>query len=262
MEINEASHSCLHFIALLNQSDRIQLLVLLHVAENNHDNGKSKSTQPYSSPVTDGDEAVSLERSLAAFCEAQGISYQSIKVQEPELKTTLEKTTRYADLLVVASNAILTTKMWGDPAEYLHSLLQLSECPAIVIPGNYSDVENIVFAFDGSASAMFAIKQFSYLLSGFSRLDVIAVIVKSRLTNNESIEPSVLKFLEQHFIGASVGLLKFQDKENLISWMNGLKKSIVVGGAFGRSSFSQLIRKSFVANIISDQQLAVFVAHM
>ena len=65
----------------------------------------------------------------------------------------------------------------------------------------------------------------------------------------------------QHFSRLQILKLNGDPKKSFGKWMEEKKNSILVSGAFGRSVLSQSFRKSFVADIIKEHQLPVFVAH-
>ncbi|MFD2872923.1 hypothetical protein ACFS5N_10625 [Mucilaginibacter ximonensis] len=49
-----------------------------------------------------------------------------------------------------------------------NKILNSAECPVIIAPHHTQPINKVLFAFDGSSSALFSIKQFTYLLPELS----------------------------------------------------------------------------------------------
>src|SRR6185312_1253519 len=68
---------------------------------------------------------------------------------------------RYADLLII-DPAISFTEDKNIPTKFVLQLLKQAECPVLIAPEEYNEIEEIVLAYDESKSSVFAIKQFYY----------------------------------------------------------------------------------------------------
>ncbi|MCF3107661.1 hypothetical protein LL912_02600 [Niabella sp. CC-SYL272] len=55
------------------------------------------------------------------------------------------------------------------------SLLQVAECPVVVVSDQTPDIEEIVLTYDGSASSLFAFRRFAHLFPCFESKRVIVV---------------------------------------------------------------------------------------
>src|SRR5689334_19179515 len=74
------------------------------------------------------------------------------------------KETRFSDLLIIdAETSPPLEKMSEIPSSFVDDLLTGSECPVIISPLKFDKIDEIIFAYDGSRSSVFAIKQFTYL---------------------------------------------------------------------------------------------------
>ena len=93
-----------------------------------------------------------------AACHVRGIPY-SIFRNNAQLVVDVALETRYADLLLID----LANKEGHIPTAFAKQLLHHAECPVVVMPVNFKGIEELVFTYDGNASSIYAIKQFTYL---------------------------------------------------------------------------------------------------
>ena len=75
----------------------------------------------------------------------------------------LTKETRFADLLIIGSEIFFKNISDNDSNIFLKHTLQHTECPVMVVPEKFYFPSQNILAYDGSASSVFAIKQFAYL---------------------------------------------------------------------------------------------------
>ncbi|RYG40522.1 MAG: hypothetical protein EOO01_27150, partial [Chitinophagaceae bacterium] len=86
----------------------------------------------------------------------------------------IKKESRFADLMLISSEHFYN--VFGDqPNEYMKEVLHTSECAVLLLPDSFVFPKRLLLAYDGSASAVFAIKQFAYLLPELSNLDTTLV---------------------------------------------------------------------------------------
>ena len=145
--------------------------------------------------------------------------------------------------------------------DYLRTALHSAECAALVVPEKFDYPEINILAYDGSESSAFAIKQFCYLFPELCRNKTLLVTVGYESGNRKLDEQYIEEFATRHFPDLNVLNLQIDPKRYFSTWMMEKKNAILVSGAFGRSSVSQLFKKSFVSDIIRDHMLPVFIAH-
>jgi hypothetical protein len=71
----------------------------------------------------------------------------------------------------------------------------------------------------------------------------------------------VVELAAQHYPDLTFYKLALDPEKYFATWMADQKSALLVSGSFGRSAFSQAFKKSFVATIIREHQVPVFVAH-
>lgn len=173
----------------------------------------------------------------------------------------IQKESRFADLMVIDSDRFY------DPIEdrsLYHSLImaiQKAECPVLVIPHNTAMPDQTILAYDGSASSVFAIKQFAHLFPELCGNRTFLVYAGEDKSASIPYEDNIKELAGHLFTNLTILHLHQNARKYFTNWLSAGRNAILVSGAFGRSSFSQIFRKSFAAPTIRDLRLPVFIAH-
>lgn len=193
-------------------------------------------------------------------CQKKHIEYRVHNDTDDLIVEALVKETRFADLLVVNAEAFYQLSELTEPEGYLKSILHLAECPVLIVPQKFSFPENVVLAYDGSASSVYAIKQFSYILNELCNKDVM--VVHEAAANSEKIPDEALieELAARHFNTPNL-LMFHKHMMRLAEWVKVKQSAMLVTGSYSRSNFSEMFRKSFVSKIIRDHKMPVFIAH-
>lgn len=195
------------------------------------------------------------------FCEKLGIEHSVHEDFEDLAIPTLIRETRFSDLLIIGSETFFHVPGIDDPSEALKDTLHGVECPVIVVPEEFDFPHTNILAYDGSSSSVYAIKQFAYLFPELAINKTLLIHLSEKddeeLPERENIE----ELASRHFRNLSLTNFEKNSKEHLEKWLAGERDTILVCGAFGRSLFSRMIRKSFVSDIIKQHQIPVFIAH-
>lgn len=173
----------------------------------------------------------------------------------------LIKETRFADLVIVGSETFYQTGLDNAAAsDNLPSLLHKSESPVLVVPEQYEFPENVVLAYDGSKSSVFAIKQFAYLMPELSCKSTLLVYA----ANPDKPIPDMYYIKElaaRHFNDLTILKLEADAHKYFETMMLDKRSPLLVAGAYDRSQFSNLFKKSFASDLINDFLFPVFIAH-
>lgn len=173
----------------------------------------------------------------------------------------LIKESRYAELQIVDPDMSLTEKKEELPSAFIKDILAHSECPVIMAPFNFYEVDEIVFAYDGSAGSVYAIKQFTYLFPEFSGKKITVVQVNEDGKNLYTGKEHVGELLQLHYSSIGYQLLQGKAADELFGYLLTKKNVFIVMGAFGRSMLSGLIRHSTAELIIRTINQPMFIAH-
>ena len=138
-------------------------------------------------------------------------------------------------------------------------MLQHTECPVLVVPENFYFPSQNILAYDGSASSVFAIKQFAYLFPDLCDNKTILVYAAEE-TEDIPAHVNIEELAASHFSNLAITVLD-GGKKDFSEWVLKYENPILVSGSFGRSGFSSLFTKNFVINIIDAHKTPVFIAH-
>lgn len=216
-------------------------------------------------PVLDDEDADITNKNVDRFeklCKKNSINYRIhkdfIDFALPELK----KESRFADVLIISGELFYKRFIELDHYDYLRDLLHVSECPVLVLPEHSPFPVNNIIAYDGSEEAVYALKQFAYLFPELAVNKTLLVYAQDK--NDSKRIPSkdyIVELATQHYKELTFYKLDMNPKKFFSTWIKNEKGSMLVSGSFGRSAFSQIFRKSFVADIIKDHKVPVFIAH-
>jgi hypothetical protein len=216
-------------------------------------------------PMVEDQEVDIIEQNMIRFqklCAANNIDNRLHKDFYDFTLPALKKECRFADLVILGSESFYKNFGQEEPNDYLKDALHAAECPVIVVPEKTSYPETNILAFDGSASSVFAIKQFAYLFPDLCQNKTLLIYAKNR---EEGIQFPDEEYIEElaarHFSDLSLFKLDFNPRKYLANWLADKENAILVTGAFGRSFFSRLFKPSFVSEIINAHKVPVFIAH-
>ncbi|HLI93783.1 MAG TPA: universal stress protein, partial [Puia sp.] len=117
-------------------------------------------------------------------------------------------------------------------------------------------------AYDASASAVWAIKQFTYLFPEYHDKKVLVVNVRN--SRDEFIEESfkMKEWLREHYQDVEFHVLTGNPSDQLFAFLLERKNSFVVMGAYGRGILSRFLRPSSARLIVRTLNLPIFVTHL
>lgn len=259
------SKGAIDFIKLINEQEKILVTGVFYLSI---DNRILIPTSLYPDPeplaMLVESERVSVQKTIELFkedCKKNGIEYRLHNRGKLWNVNELAKESRFSDLMVISEEKFF--RNWGleQPNHFMWQLMHNAECPAMIIPENFTGIEKILVAYDGKAEALFALKSFSILFSCFSNLETNIIYVEEK--ENEKI-PNI-EYLEEyaarHFSNLTIEKLHFAPEKYLMDWIFFRKNALLVTGAFSRSGLSNLLKESFVEKVIKDHALPVFIAH-
>jgi len=168
---------------------------------------------------------------------------------------------RFADLMILDAKTSFVMQDEAAPTGFAKKVLMGAECPVIVAPERFTSIGEIVFTYDGSASSVFAIKQFTHL---FPQLDEkAATLLYINEGDRQAIEDrrDIANWLSVHFSVINIVSLDGDLKTTLFEYLDSKMFTIVVMGAYGRSAISQFFKRSSADTVIQALDLPVFIAH-
>ncbi len=198
---------------------------------------------------------------FSAFCIEHHIRFHIHEDIKNKVVTEIMLETRYADLMILNSTEYYENLGAEIQEEYMSGTIHKAECPVVLLPGKYKKPENIILAYDGSASCVHAIKQFAYLMPQL--MDLPTLVIYAGSGNEEIPYINLLKeYAPVHFGGLAYYKLAEEPEDYMEKWIENKGSSILVSGSFGRSFLSELFKDNFVAEVIKTRNVPLFIAHL
>ncbi|OQP38812.1 hypothetical protein A4H97_19045 [Niastella yeongjuensis] len=154
---------------------------------------------------------------------------------------------RFADLLIIKASATRERKWKDTPTPFVKDVLAAAECPVLVAPNSLAEIKEIVFAYDGSRSAVFAIKQFTYLFPELAEKKAIVLQVNKDDDMPVTEQDHLGKWLRLHYSSIGFKVLQGKATEALFTFLHDRQHTIVVMGAYGRNGLSELVKPATAA---------------
>ena len=171
------------------------------------------------------------------------------------------KEARFADLLLIRNTTSFSVFPDTNPPRFVRELLVDAECPVMVVPETFHHIHEIIFTYNGTASSMFAIRQFTQLFDGFSELPVKVVYVTE---NEEKKMPSrklLVDYLASHYEDVQYQSLDGTPSAELLAITLTKTHSVITFGAYGRSKASRFFHRSDSESILRTANIPLFITH-
>jgi hypothetical protein len=204
-----------------------------------------------------------IENNIALFtaaCEKRGVQ-SSIHRDERMPASEIIAESRFADLLVVDAATSFKKVFEGSPTHFVKDILKDAECPVIIAPESFEGVDEIVFTYDGSASSIFAMKQFTYLFTELDDKKVTVFHVNENGEWNADEKRRISRWLQNHY-----SVIGFQTPEGdasyeMLAYLLRKKNVFIVMGAYGRTAFSRYFKHSHADILLKTITQPIFIAH-
>jgi hypothetical protein len=200
------------------------------------------------------------ERLLKDACSKRGIN-ATIHANRHISSTEIIAESRFADLIIADADLSFSERTEGAPSAFTKELLAKSECPVIIAPSGFDAIEEIAFAYDGSASAVFAIKQFIYLFPEFADKKITILHVNKKEEEFIVQKDKIGALLQHHYSNIGFHHLTGDAADALFEFLLGKRNMFVVMGAYGAHMFSRVFKASTSDLVLKTINLPVFIAH-
>ena len=168
---------------------------------------------------------------------------------------------RFSDLIVIDPETSFQKGERASGGHFIQEVLPAAECPVVVSPYRFERMDEVIFAYDGSASSVYAIKQFTYLFPMFKNKKAVMVNV-NREERSAMVEQFKMKeWLSAHYQDVSFVILNGSASDELLGYLLGKKDAIAVLGAYGRGILSRFLKPSHASLLLRTINLPVFIAH-
>jgi nucleotide-binding universal stress UspA family protein len=168
---------------------------------------------------------------------------------------------RFSDLIVVDPETSFRNVDKSFPGRFIRDVLLAAECPVVVSPYRFDGLNEVIFAYNGSSSSVFAIKQFTYLFPEFKHKKAIVVNVRSGEEAAIEEQYRMKEWLSAHYEEVEFVVLRGDSSDELFGYLLDRKDAIVVLGAYGRGILSRFLKPSHASLLLRTINLPIFIAH-
>lgn len=205
-----------------------------------------------------------VEQNLALFnkiCRNKGVKcFTSLHDSEDAVAAVLEES-RFADLVLVMPGLSIDSNEDELPSHFVKMLLAGAECPVLVAPRDCTTIDEVIFAYDGSRSSVYAIKQFTYLFPELADKRITLLQVNDDKDAPLAEKEKIVNLLKMHYSGIGFRLLQGKPSDELFGYVIQQKNALVVMGACGRSWLSELVKPTRAGELLKQLQWPLFIAH-
>jgi hypothetical protein len=199
---------------------------------------------------------------IEEFCADRHIRFIVRQDQFNFALQEIRKESRFADLLLLSGRHFFENISADQPNAYMKELLQHAESPVLLVPEKPTLPEQLVLAYDGSPSSVFAMRQFVYVFPELCDRAVSVVHLNDKKDEPLPDAEFLLEWLESHVGKVELLKLPIGKSEFLNTWMQGRKAPWLIAGSFGRSGWSEAFSKSFITESIRKPAYPLFLAHL
>ena len=209
-------------------------------------------------------EESKLEANRKAFikrCEAAGIRYNT-HVEEGGTAQRLVEESLFADILITGYQVYFSNLAGEADQGVLKDVLGYANCPVLVVPESPRDIKNVVFAYDGGENAIYALKQFTYLLKpNLERVSTEVLNIQKNADDPLPHEELLQEYLHQHYPECPITSRPGRPDEALLQYLEDQPNAMVVMGSFGRNALSRFFSPSKAKGLLEDRSKPAFIAH-
>ncbi len=167
------------------------------------------------------------------------------------------KESLYADVIVADGNTSFDEHD-GWPSAFVGQLLEYSKCPVIITPFEFEGIDEVVFAYDGSDSSIFAMKQFIYLFPELSDVRITLLQVLKDEENDITQKEKLKQLLMIYFSSVHYDTLHGEADMELFKKFLAQKNKMLVMGAYGRKKF---FTRSTADILLKTLDIPIFITH-
>ncbi|MRG45333.1 universal stress protein [Chitinophaga sp. SYP-B3965] len=169
----------------------------------------------------------------------------------------------YADLLVVGVHETFIQDKESLPTRFIRDLLAEVQCPVLVTPAEYTDIQKAVLLYDGEPSSVYAIKMAGYLLPWLKTMQVEVLSINEEETGNHLADNHLMReYMKWIFPDTIYKVMQGQPENKIVHHLHlQPANTLVVLGAYQRGMVSRWFRTSMADVLMEKLKLPLFIAH-
>jgi nucleotide-binding universal stress UspA family protein len=194
-------------------------------------------------------------------CEDKGVHYKVHLDKGVPLQELLNESA-FSDVIIIDSHTSFFTLGDKNPSPFLKDFLADSHCPVLIVPHEYTFFDKVFLCYDGTPSSAYAAKMFTYLFPGFEDMKTTVITANTNPSNHIKDAFNFKDLVRAHYGEADYEVLHGDAEAALIKYLQTKGgNSIVVMGAYGRTSLSRLFHQSLSNRVIQEVNVPVFITH-
>ena len=189
-------------------------------------------------------------------CEEQGI-HGSLSIEIGSVTSLIVERTRWTDLVTIKLTYPPEPQPISKLRSGIHSLIQRSGRPILVVPAQPTAMENALLAFDGSPKAREAL----YLAAYFAMIwgiNLSVVCVLSHQTN-ENTQVFARDYLQARNIEANYIIENGPNAEGILRAVNRSCSDFIIMGSYGFNPFMEVMLGSTVDQLLINTGIPVLI---
>ena len=184
-------------------------------------------------------------------------------IQEGNTVTTnaLINETKFADFMVIGPALSLKHKIELSPTAVVKDIVQHAHCPVVLVPESFKEISEVIFTYDGSRSAVYAMKQFTYLFPQLVNCNITVLEVTPEGQKEIVQEQKLMEWMNAHYSNVKYVIPSGNPADKLIKYLLPKHNAIIVMGAYGRNLLSRLFRTSTAGPVAGNVISPIFISH-
>ena len=167
------------------------------------------------------------------------------------------KESLYADVILTDGNTSFNDYD-GWPSQFVEELLENTKCPVMITPFDFDEINEVVFAYDGTDSSVFAMKQFIYLFPELSNVKITLLQVLKDEEENITEKEKLKELLMMYYDAVYYDILRGDAETELLKKFFAQRNTILVMGAYGRKKF---FSHSTADILLKTLNIPIFITH-
>lgn len=197
---------------------------------------------------------------LRAACSQSGMDITLHTFEKSGLEAVIRES-RFADVLLVQHNLSFVTFRDSEPTTFIRELLLKAECPVLTLPGDMQVIKEVILAYNGTYSSMYAIRTFFHLFPLLALRKVKVIYVKEKEMEYIPDDHMLRHYLAGICRNVDYLVLSGSPAGNLKIYLQFRKHTLIILGAYGRSRTSLFFNGSAADNVLGLNHVYTFITH-
>ena len=169
---------------------------------------------------------------------------------------------RFSDMLIVDAASTFSQGKKAFPGLSVEDILENAQCPVIVAPEEFEELNEIIFCYNGAFDSIFAIKMFTYLFPQMMHKKLIILQVNADTERKNSEDRLFMDWIKSHYDNFQYELINGPARHTLADFLFRRKNIFIVMGAYGRDALSAFFKKTMAESLVKTITQPVFISHL